>query len=106
MVSRLVVHIGAPKSGSTFVQDILWSNRNLLAAEGIELPGVRQRAHFAAGNDLLGPADSFVQRVRQGPGSGGWDRLAAEIGEIGASTVIVTDETWVYSIRRLDRSGG
>lgn len=92
MTSRFVIHIGAPKSGSTFVQDVLWTNRDFLATQGIELPGVRQRAHFAAGNDLLGPADSFVQRVRQGPGSGGWDRLAAEIGEMAAPTLIVTDE--------------
>src|ERR1700754_1132007 len=33
------LHIGAPKSGTTFIQNVLWRNKEVLAEQGVVLPG-------------------------------------------------------------------
>jgi hypothetical protein len=42
------VHIGAPKSGTTFIQDTLWSHRDGLAATGVLYPYRSRTDHFEA----------------------------------------------------------
>lgn len=39
MKKRLIVHIGANKTGSSSIQDFLWTNRKVLRQEGLLLPG-------------------------------------------------------------------
>ncbi|MFC7535208.1 hypothetical protein [Actinoplanes sp. GCM10030250] len=39
MARRVFLHIGAPKTGSTYVQNVLWSNSGALKRAGILLPG-------------------------------------------------------------------
>ena len=39
MAQRVILHVGAPKSGTTFVQSVLWHNRERLAAHGVLVPG-------------------------------------------------------------------
>jgi hypothetical protein len=46
--TRVVLHVGAPKSGTTFLQRALWSNRQELRRQGINLPGERQSEMFHA----------------------------------------------------------
>ncbi|GAA4609136.1 hypothetical protein BJY16_007180 [Actinoplanes octamycinicus] len=41
MSRRVFVHVGAPKTGSTFVQNVLWRNRERLRRAGILLPATR-----------------------------------------------------------------
>ncbi|MBS44801.1 MAG: hypothetical protein CMH83_16875 [Nocardioides sp.] len=43
---RVVLHVGTPKSGTTFLQQALWNNRDELAERGVRLPGSRQRDMF------------------------------------------------------------
>src|SRR3954452_7154638 len=47
-----VLHIGAPKTGTTFVQQVLWHNRARLAEKGVDYPFTGPREHFAATMDL------------------------------------------------------
>jgi hypothetical protein len=49
---RLYLHIGEPKTGTTFLQDALWGNRARLAAQGLLLPGYSDRDHSRASRDL------------------------------------------------------
>jgi hypothetical protein len=49
---RLYLHIGEPKTGTTFVQDALWSNRDRLAGQGVLLPGYSVEDHSRASRDL------------------------------------------------------
>ena len=37
--TRVFLHIGEPKTGTTFLQQVMWSNRAELAAQGVVLPG-------------------------------------------------------------------
>ena len=46
------LHVGAPKSGTTFVQQVMWSNRDELARQGVLLPGAHAQDHFRANQDL------------------------------------------------------
>jgi hypothetical protein len=45
VAERVTLHIGAPKSGTTYVQSILWSNRPLLRRHGVLVPGGNKREH-------------------------------------------------------------
>src|SRR5260370_11658881 len=51
---RVLVHIGEPKTGTTFLQQVMWSNRAELAAQGVVLPGHHPQDHYRASQDLRG----------------------------------------------------
>jgi hypothetical protein len=70
------LHIGEPKSGTTYLQEIVWSNRDELLGQGLHLLGERRGDQFRASQDLRG--------VPMPPGSiapswvGEWDAFARE----------------------------
>ena len=73
---RIYLHIGEPKTGTTFLQDALWNNRARLGVQGFHLPGYSDRDHSRASRDLRetprpasDPAD---------PWTGEWDVLAGQ----------------------------
>lgn len=73
---RVYLHVGAPKSGTTYLQARLAANARSLAAQGLQVPTTRRtvpraRAHFQAALDLLG------QDWGGPPGhaAGAWPRL-------------------------------
>lgn len=73
---RVFLHIGEPKTGTTFLQLVMWTNRAELAAQGIVYPGSRSNAHWRASQDVL--------EVRQDPGdpappfTGEWAKLVEQ----------------------------
>lgn len=70
---RVYLHVGEPKTGSTYLQHVMWRNRATLLQTGILLPGPRARTHWRATQDL--------REVEQNPNdpigshAGMWDRL-------------------------------
>ncbi|MDQ3325963.1 MAG: hypothetical protein M3529_09660 [Actinomycetota bacterium] len=83
---RVFLHVGPPKTGTTYVQSVLWTNRKDLREAGVLLPGRGRTAHFSASGDLRG-------RVKARGGGGGrltgrWDRLAAEVRDWPGTSVI------------------
>ncbi|ANH36572.1 hypothetical protein I601_0118 [Nocardioides dokdonensis FR1436] len=48
---RVFLHVGLPKTGTTYLQDALWGNRALLRRRGLLLPGARRR-HLLASLDV------------------------------------------------------
>ncbi len=86
---RVVLHIGAPKSGSTFLQQVLWHNREALGANGVGYPLEDPEEHFAATMDLR----QMTWGGRRDPAWGGaWDRVAARAREWSGHTVVVSNE--------------
>lgn len=86
---RIYLHIGEPKTGTTFLQDALWDNRAWLAAQGVLLPGYRRQDHSRASRDLRGapreagdPADPWV---------GEWHVLAGQ-ALCARKAAVVSDE--------------
>lgn len=54
MATRVVLHVGAHKTGTTYLQQLLWTNREPLAAAGVELPLGTRRHHYDVVADLRG----------------------------------------------------
>lgn len=83
---RIYVHIGEPKTGTSFLQHALWSNRAQLAAQGVVLPGYSYGGHARASQDL--------REVRWQPGdpadpwTGEWDVLTGQALRAGGAAVI------------------
>ena len=63
------IHIGAPKTGTTFLQDVLWHHRADLAARGVLFTRERYDEHYRASLDLRGsPRQPQGARRHLGPG--------------------------------------
>jgi hypothetical protein len=73
---RVYLHVGVPKSGTTYLQAILWHNRSALAGAGLLNPGHVPTAQFHAAVDLQPERYStWIQPSMLGA----WDRLAEQI---------------------------
>jgi hypothetical protein len=83
---RVFLHIGEPKTGTTFLQQVMWRNRAELAAQGVVLPGHHPQDHFRASQDLRG-----IQKLPSDPtGSwtGEWEILARQALQAPQAAVI------------------
>jgi len=84
---RVLLHVGTPKTGTSFVQDVLWLNRERLAAQGVLYPADRFDEHFLAALDLMELQWGGLEQQAVGA----WDRLAARV-RAWQGTVIVSHE--------------
>lgn len=90
---RVFLHVGAPKTGTTFLQRVLWSNRDALARQGVDVPGPNRGEHMRAGYDLRAvPAAPADPKVPKPEWEGAWSRLAASARESENGTVVISDE--------------
>jgi hypothetical protein len=92
------VHVGAPKTGTSYVQDLLFTEREALAAEGILYPGDRFDAHFLAALDLLELSWGGLERQAVGA----WDRLAEQV-RAWPGTAIISHEILATATARQAR---
>jgi hypothetical protein len=71
MAHKTFFHIGLPKTGTTYLQTILWNNREALNRQGVLLPGFGPRQHLWASGvvredpkiDRRGPRARFAWEV-------------------------------------------
>ena len=75
MTKRVLLHVGTPKTGTSYLQDVLFRNRRMLAGAGIHYPADRFDAHFLAALDLMRLPWGGLETEAVGA----WDRLAAEV---------------------------
>jgi hypothetical protein len=83
---RVFLHIGEPKTGTTFLQQVMWRNRAALAGQGVVLPGHHPQDHFRASQDMRG-----IQKLRSDPAgswTGEWEILASEARQAQQTAVI------------------
>lgn len=90
MKPRFVVHIGAPKTGTTYLQSLSWANVKYLEEAGVFLPGEKQQFHFRAGGDLYGPEG--LERTRGPNTKGMWKRFSKVVRKNSHPVVMLTDE--------------
>ena len=83
---RVVVHVGAPKSGTTYLQRLLWQNRTELAGSGLRLPGNHQRDMFHAAIEVRGVADRWGMDAEKLAGT--WGRLCDEARDFPGTTLM------------------
>jgi hypothetical protein len=48
VVDRVFVHVGLPKTATSYLQTIIWANRDELRARGVVVPGTERRDHLWA----------------------------------------------------------
>ena len=90
MAQRIALHIGAPKSGTTYLQSILWANRAALRAAGVLLPGRARFSHTRAASAVASDASGRNAKV--------WERFIEQLNEWPGDAVI-SDEWFVPATR-------
>lgn len=73
--TRVFLHVGSPKTGTTFLQNVLWSHREVARDQGLLLPLDRFHDHYLATLDVRGLAgrDPYPRTA-----VGMWDRLVRQ----------------------------
>lgn len=85
MATRVVLHIGAMKSGTSFVQATLGANREALAEQGVLFPGTRWREQVHAVIDVL---DQTRDGKKPAKSVGAWQRLVGEVAAWPGTAVV------------------
>lgn len=73
---RIYLHIGTPKTGTTFLQDVCWRNRELLAEWGVLYPGDVPESQY------LGVLEVMSERFpdwREAVVPGSWERILRQL---------------------------
>lgn len=95
MAQRVLLHVGTPKSGTTFLQATLWERRAELLAHGVLVPGDhlfdQNRVSIAVRNDLHLPG-ARGRKARL------WRRFRDEAAA-HPGTVVLSNEWWLNASR-------
>ncbi len=81
---RVLLHVGTPKTGTSYLQDVLHRNRETLAMHDICYPADRFDAHFLAALDLMRLPWGGLETEAVGA----WDRLATAVRECPGTSII------------------
>ena len=84
MSKRVLLHVGTPKTGTSYLQDVLFRNREALAERGILYPADRFDAHFLAALDLM----RLPWGGLEAEAVGAWDRLAEQVRAHDGTAII------------------
>jgi hypothetical protein len=100
MADVVFLHVGAPKTGTTYLQDRLHANRVSLAAHGVSYPVGPHEDMFPAALELIGRSwGGLGDEVR-----GEWDALVARVRK-APGTVVVSHEVLAGATRpQVDRA--
>ena len=78
MVERVFVHIGLPKTATSYLQTILWSSRDELRSRGVVVPGAERRDHLWASRTVR--EERHQERAPEHHRTA-WARLCDELAE-------------------------
>ncbi|MGZ5418799.1 MAG: hypothetical protein ACXWDI_16680 [Nocardioides sp.] len=85
MAHKTFFHIGLPKTGTTYLQTILWNNREVLNRQGVLLPGFGPRQHLWASGVVR--EDPKIER--RGPRARfAWEVLREQVNNWDGTAVI------------------
>ena len=76
MAAKVFLHIGLPKTGTTYLQTVMWADRERMRAQGVLLPGRERRDHLWTTRIIREDPNlpTYEERVRES-----WGVLKAEI---------------------------
>ncbi len=85
MVDRVFLHIGLPKTATSYLQTIVWSNRDRLRQAGVVVPGSRRTDHLWASREVRGDPhqEQAPERHRTA-----WTRLQRELATSSGTGLI------------------
>ena len=85
MAERVYLHVGLPKTATTYLQTILWANLDVLQEQGVKLPGGLRRTHLWASR-VVREHPAYVEASERQRES--WNRLRDEIAEWHGTALI------------------
>jgi hypothetical protein len=88
MARRVFFHIGLPKTGTTYLQTLMWNNHDELKRQGVLLPGQSGREHLWA-SGAVRDDPHLARRSPDAPAA--WERLTEEINA-WSDTAVVSHE--------------
>ena len=94
MSTKVLLHVGCPKTGTSYLQDVLFRNQAVLREHGILYPADRFDAHFLAALDLM----TLPWGGLETEAVGAWDRLAEQVREWDG-TAVVSHEIFARATR-------
>jgi len=77
MATQVYFHVGAPKTGTTFLQGVMRHNREALREQGVLFPGATAREHLHA-SQVVREVTKHPRRLDR---LEAWDRLVSELAE-------------------------
>lgn len=90
MARRVFLHIGTPKSGTTYLQSLWWHNSAALAERGLLLPGGSADVQFQASAVVRANAGVLAT---MGPRQlEAWDRIVDEVGGWAGDALISQEQ--------------
>jgi len=81
---RVLLHVGCPKTGTSYLQDVLFRNQALLREHDILYPADRFDAHFLAALDLM----TLPWGGLETQAVGAWDRLSEQVRDWHGTSII------------------
>lgn len=84
MSKRVLLHVGCPKTGTSYLQDVLFRNQSMLREHDILYAADRFDAHFLAALDLM----TLPWGGLETEAVGAWDRLARQVREWHGTAII------------------
>ena len=84
MSKRVLLHVGTPKTGTSYLQDVLFRNRQRLERHDLLYPADRFDAHFLAALDLM----ALPWGGLQAEAIGRWDRMAEQVRRHDGTAII------------------
>jgi hypothetical protein len=94
---RVFLHIGAPKTGTTYLQKVLANNRDAMEAAGVLYPRVGREAHHSAVWSVRG---TFADTDKGATFADHWTRLVRQSRAWTGHTVVISSELFCFSRRR------
>jgi hypothetical protein len=88
MVDRVYIHIGLPKTATSYLQTIIWSNRPQLRRAGIVVPGAERRDHLWSSRQVR--EDPALERAPRRHRTA-WTRVRKEL-ESSPGTGLISHE--------------
>ncbi|MDQ3481755.1 MAG: sulfotransferase family protein, partial [Actinomycetota bacterium] len=86
MARRIFLHVGTPKTGTTYLQSVLWANKAVLKRQGALLPLKNVRDHFYLSVVARNAKGAFDRMPPHGQKS--WQRMLREVAAWRGDVVI------------------
>jgi hypothetical protein len=84
VTKKVHLHVGTPKTGTSYLQHVLFHNRHQLRRHGIVYPASRHDAHFLGALDLMRMPWGGLETQA----IGSWDKLAASVRRSRGDAII------------------
>ncbi|WP_158604356.1 hypothetical protein [Nocardioides mangrovicus] len=85
MAEKVFLHLGLPKTATTYLQTLMWGSQAQMREQGVLLPGEARREHLWASRVVRGEDSAEAMTPWQ---RGAWDRLRAEMAAWEGHAVI------------------